>query len=1250
MDARCRIELLGRLRATQGDAVVTRFRARRTGALLAYLAYYLDRPHPREVLIDLLWPEVESRSGRSNLSRELTSLRRQLEPPGMPAGGVVVADRDSVQLNPAACVTDVKAFEAALQIAARARGGAERVARLTEAAELYRGELLPGYFEDWILPERQRLAELYLRALEQLTASLEQTGDHHGAIQWARKAVAADPLREEAHHVLIRLLQAAGRPASALRQYQELERLLAQELGAAPAPEIRNLFLEVGSSGPGIKDPSIPAASAVSLTHLIALSSTTHDAVRGAEHRFGPQSLIYPPTGTVTFLLAEIDDGEALEGCHHWLRSLLLAHGGYELQAASGMLQAAFARASDALAAAVAAQQAVESRRPGDAAPVAPSGLPPPVDAPDVAASSPSLPPAGGATLRMALYTAEVAPDKQAQHSPALQHATRLLLAAHPGQILLSEKSAVLLRGDLEPGVHLRDLGRYRLRDDAPPESLFQACFPDIPAREFLPPNALPAHEGSLPLQFTRFFGREEEIALLKELLRKGIGGEGWSAGSEPADPDAPHPASRSRLITLTGPGGSGKTRLALEVAGQLRTAFHGAIWFVPLQDVADARLIPDKLLDVLRLPRSPQLQPMEQAAAFLSRQPSLLLLDNFEHLVTDGVPLVQTLLEQVPTLTCLITSRQRLNMVGEKEFTVTPLPVPGGKSHRSGVEGNEATADLAQAPCSLIRIPSVALFVDRAQAVRPDFQITRMNGEAVARLCARLEGLPLALVLAAARVGVMTPEQMLARLEQRLDLLVTRQRGAVTRHRSLRAALDWSHQLLSPELQRFFARLSVFRGGWTLAAAESVCDEQRALEYLEQLRECSLVLAEETKGVPACTRSNAHGPAGPIWQNRCSESLTHPGAEMRFRLLETLREYSAEQLALEERVAVRRRHLQYYLALAEQVGADADDPEHVAWLDRLEKEHDNVRAALTWSLESDVETGLRLATVLSEFWMSRDHYRESREWLGRLLERGCRAAPALRAPAFVNMVEAIYWLGDYTSVATLGLEGLALAREAGDLGCISKSLLQIGIAAHWQGDSERAVPLLDESLIVARQSGNNSRIATTLLCRGIVAYAQRQSALATAIQEESLMLYRQAGNKRMIVYPLTWLSNLALNRGVIESAKALSEEAMILARETGYQRGIAVCLESLARLRKAEGQVRQAVRVMAAADRLRTVISTPVILTWQAEYQLDVAEARAQLGEETFAAAWAEGEALSWQQAAAEALEEVPAGATYSK
>ena len=318
------------------------------------------------------------------------------------------------------------------------------------------------------------------------------------------------------------------------------------------------------------------------------------------------------------------------------------------------------------------------------------------------------------------------------------------------------------------------------------------------------------------------------------------------------------------RLVTLTGLGGAGKTRLAIEVAERLVEPFAGAVWFAPLADITDPRLLADTILDSLRLVRSPQQEPLEQVIEALSRQPSLLILDNFEQMVEGGAALVQTLLSRVPTLTVLVTSRQLLGLAGEEEFVVPPLLTPNG---------GETAAQLSL-------YDSVQLFVDRAQAAMPHFQVTSGNAPAVAELCHRLEGLPLAIELAAARALVLTPAQMLKQLEQRFGFLVSRKRDATERHKTLEAAIEWSYRLLTPELQRFFARLSVFRGGWTAEAAEAVCEEPLALDYLAQLRECSLVLAEETRG-----------------------------GRMRFRMLESLREYAANNYLAEGRPLNRERH-----------------------------------------------------------------------------------------------------------------------------------------------------------------------------------------------------------------------------------------------------------------------------------------------------------------------------------------------------
>jgi DNA-binding SARP family transcriptional activator len=372
MDTPWRIELLGRLRATQGDRVVTRFRARKTGALLAYLAYYLERPHPREVLIELLWPEAEPHSGRSSLSRELTSLRRQLEPPGIPAGAVIIADRDSVQLNPAACATDVQAFETRLQLAARARGSAERITRLTEAVERYGGELLPGYFEEWILPERQRLAEMYLQAHLQLVKYQEQAGDLTSALQWAWRAVRAEPLCEELQCQLIRLLVATGQTEPALRQLREFERLLREDVSTEPGEEICALAASIaGARSQRVREVEDPPGPRPFESPAVDPPPAVVAPISVASN--APLLSFVPPSGTITFLLAELERplrladrvGEelavALEAWREVLHPSFRDHHGLEIASGGNTLLMAFSRASDALAAAVAGQRGLTS-------------------------------------------------------------------------------------------------------------------------------------------------------------------------------------------------------------------------------------------------------------------------------------------------------------------------------------------------------------------------------------------------------------------------------------------------------------------------------------------------------------------------------------------------------------------------------------------------------------------------------------------------------------------------------------------------------------------------------------------------------------------------------------------------------------------------------------------------------------------------------------------------------------------------
>jgi predicted ATPase/DNA-binding SARP family transcriptional activator/uncharacterized protein HemY len=1326
------IQLLGDLRAMHGERAITRFRRHTAGVLLAYLAFYRQRSHPREELIELLWPECDPAVGRDRLSTDLSSLRRQLEPPGIPTGAVLRADRSTIGLNAAAVTTDVGEFDAALASASRARNELEREQWLREAVERYQGELLPGYFEEWILPERQHLTERYHQTLGQMIQRREQAGDLSAAVEYARRAVSADPLREEAQHELIRLLAAAGQTEAAQRQYQQWERLLEQELGSTPAPETQALVAALRLAARG--------------SQLAAKEGDSSDALPGAREAEGagrqevgpvsaasrePRAASAPealPTGTVTFLLMDLAPQgveqlvrQGAAGPPRWqahLRRELDRRQGHVLQESDGWVLAVFQRSSDALAAAIAGQRLAAVDTGGS-----------PDDRP---ASSPPVPRAlggAGALPRNALHTGETETDAGRYQGLALDHTLRLLRAAHPGQIVLSEATAGLLRGEAEPGkpgVTLVDLGSYRLRDEvagvAVPERFFQACYPDMAVREFPPPRAEPMHQSNLPLQLTRFFGREAEVAHLRERLSEGA----------------------TRLVTLTGTGGSGKTRLALTVAEGLVEPLHGAVWFVPLVDVSDTRGMVDALVNALELPRNPSMEPLEQVVQTLSNQPSLLLLDNFEALTAVGAPLVRTLLERAPTLTCLVTSRQRMGLAGEREYVVHPLPIPAS---------GESLERLGQSA-------SAQLFVDRAQAVRPDFQVTPGNAAAVAELCRRLEGLPLALELAAARAPILTPAELLAQLSRPLEVLVSRQRDASPRHRSLRATLQWSYDLLSPELQQCFAGLSVFRGGWTLEAAAAVCegllmDDCRStigrgtavLDWLEQLRECSLIVAEEASG---CLQSAISDQRSAIPQ-------------MRFRMLETMREFAGEQLTPEEQAGLARRHARYCLALAE-----ATEPhvlgggEQPAWLDHLDREHDNLRAAMDWCREAPggSEAGLRLAGALARFWDVHGYWNEGRARLAALLA-GTQERTKVRAKALAGAGMLAFRLGDHAaarawheeslaiyqelgdrqgigscltdlgnvawsqsdtvSARAFHQESLAIARQLVDRRGIATTLHTLGSMARYEGDHLQARALLEESLAIWRDLGDGAGIADSLLSLGLLADAEQFPAAARSLCEESLAIYRELGDKRGIAHCLAILGALARTQGDYPAAQALLEESLSLRREMGDKQGvgyslrqlgylatargdsasarkrseealaiwreigskleaihqlgnlghlarqdqdypralsfykaslaerielgdhlvIAMSLEDLATVAARQGKHGRVARLLGAAEALCEPLGQALPVAVPAEYEHAVSSAHAALGEEGFAAAWAQGRVMSLHQATAYALEE---------
>jgi predicted ATPase/DNA-binding SARP family transcriptional activator/class 3 adenylate cyclase len=1189
METLWRLELLGGLRVIRGEQSIVRFRTQKTAALLAYLAYFRERAHPREVLTEVLWPEDDVEAARHKLRVAISSLRHQLEPPGIPAGAVIAADRFTVRLNPATTTTDVADFRGALESASAAPNRVAATERLADAVELYRGPLLPGFYEEWIMPEQQRLAEEFYQAARQLARYWGEAGDYARALDSARRAVNVDSLREEAHRELIQLLAAAGRTEEALRQYRELEQLLKCELGSVPSPATRlfadKLRLQAGSGG------SVGSVGSAGRTaHTPHTPHTPHTAP--TSHT--PRSL---PAGTVTILLADLrggggqqaQPGEAPGAAQEEARALLQGEferfGGAVEEAAPDSFLVGFSRPSRALACAVACQRRLSIADCGLRS--ADSGI---RGNPQSAIHNPQW------KVRIALHTGEVDQKAGEYHGGALHWAARVVAAAHPGQILCSEAAAAVVRRDLEPDMRLVDLGTFMLAEARPPERLFGVEWPGMDQGDFPPPSAQAVRSNRLPVQLTRFFGREAEIERLADLVSPGKSmrsmgtmGSMGSAGLTAHTSHTPHTShTAARLVTLTGPGGTGKTRLAVEVAERLVEPYRGAVWFVSLADLTEPRLIPGAMVDALNLPRSPSVDPLEQVVTALSRQPSLLVLDNFDVLVEEGSETVRVLLERVPDLSCLVASRQPLNLSGEREFPVLPLPVPGVSGSQLPV-ARAGEAELRSddwKPETLAECPSVQLFVDRAQAVRPDFQVTPFNASAIAELCERLEGIPLALELAAARAQVLTPTQMLAQLERRFDFLVSRRRDVAARHRTLRAAIDWSYHLLPTELQRFFRQLSVFRGGFSIEAAAVVTaddadirtGEGLALEALEELRARSLVIADER------------------------------GPEMRFRMLETLREYGAEELTPEEAKMARQRHAEYFLALAERAEPECRGPQQSSWFDLLEIEHDNLRAALEWSLSpnaewgvrssecpggsdrsdgpdksdasvrSAIEAGLQLAGSLVWFWLVRNHWKEARRWLDRALERGEESRTSGRARALC----AAGWLAwrerETERAIRFAEEGLALCTEIDDSWGAAFSLLVLGLAAHLQGNQQRAVALMEEASARSQAAGEPWLMAQSMHLFGVVLSQTGAVERAVALQEESVARLRQVGDRWNLACALRSLGHTyGGDLCDYARARALHLESLEVFQELNDQWGIASTLLSLGTLARFENDLPQA-------------------------------------------------------------------------
>jgi predicted ATPase/class 3 adenylate cyclase len=717
------------------------------------------------------------------------------------------------------------------------------------------------------------------------------------------------------------------------------------------------------------------------------------------------------PAGIVTFLFTDIAGAgllwenmpaemQAAAAQHQAiLRQAIEANGGQVVQAVGDAFQAAFRLTADGLRAAQAAQQALQAASWGST---------------------------GALKVRMGLHTGPAELDSSRnppyQAGPTLHRAGHIAAAGHGGQVLLSQEAADLVQYDLPAGYALLDLGQHRLGAVHRPERLFQLVAPGLP--DHFPPLATGVrYPHNLPAPLTSFIGREKEIAALEDLF-----------------------LSRSaRLVTLTGPGGTGKTRLALKTAETLLQLFPQGVWLVELAPVCDSLLATRAVAEALGVPEDTHLDLVQVLSGYLRNRKMLLILDNCEHVVVEAGALATRLLQACPQLHILATSRELLGVAGEMPFACPALSLPENALKWSGPEG---LAGLAETE-------SVSLFIERAQTVAPGLALTESNAPLVMEICQRLDGIPLAIELAAARTRLLSLEQITARLDQAFRLLTGGSRSALPHHQTLKALIDWSYELLSEEERALLVRLSVFAGGWTLDAAEAVCveppgpspqpgpalqvgqrfvapEEGQILELMGQLLDKSLIQIQQ----------------GPL------EEASRQG-ETRYRMLETVRQYAQEQIQegrqpVSGRIeALRERHLDYFLALALRAQHKLRTEEIRRWLDTLECELDNLRQALEWALAHSLEKGLSLAVAIHWFWFMRDHYAEAMEWLDKLLAADAaeqsaglprsQSRQAARGRALYTCnnlaVEAI--LGDRSQDRERGLESQAifqkLAAESSD-------------------------------------------------------------------------------------------------------------------------------------------------------------------------------------------------------------------------
>ncbi|HET9909752.1 MAG TPA: adenylate/guanylate cyclase domain-containing protein [Anaerolineales bacterium] len=952
-----------------------------------------------------------------------------------------------------------------------------------------------------------------------------------------------------------------------------------------------------------------------------------------------------PPSGTVTFLFTDIEGStqlaqqyprqmpSLLNRHHEILRSAIHSHNGYIFQNEGDSLAVAFHSPMDALNTAFDAQQQLQSE----------AWSPAPIK------------------VRMGIHTGAAqlndtsAPTIYTGYT-TLATTSRIMSAGHGGQILISGATRELVRDVLPIDSELQDLGEKRLKDLLRPERIYQLNISGFP-NTFPPLKTLDAHPNNLPTQLTSFIGRENEISEVKQEL-------------------AAH-----RLVTLTGSGGTGKTRLSLQVAADLLDKFDHGVWFVELAPLTDPDLIPQAILSTIGVQEQQGKTSLEVLKEYLDEKQTLILLDNCEHLISASAHIANVLLGVAPKLEILASSREALGVKGEVSYPVPSLSLP----------------DIKNLPIieQLSQYEAVRLFIDRALLVAPHFVVDKDNAPHIAQICNRLDGIPLAIELAAARIKMLSVEQISKRLDDRFRFLTGGARTALPRQQTLRALIDWSYDLLSENERLLLCRLSVFAGGWTMEAAEEVCVGQDdilpydILDLLTQLVNKSLVVVVEN-----------------------SQS-----GETRYRMLETIRQYTREKL-LEAggSESLRDQHLTHFVKLVEQAEPELYRSNQIFWLNRLEDEVDNLRLALEWAVASNVRAGLKIASIPWRFWGLRGNARELGDWLERLLktetamdalyaqalvsyafsrfnlgdipealrlaEQSLQLARAIsdkRMEAFslsflggfnvlqgkvgagsllleesltlyqslsdeIGQINALGWLttnsGDFERPSRITSEFLHLSREVGDLASIATSLIRMARFAMWRGDFVSPVPWLEEALALARRMDDRSNEEEALSTYGVLSYWLGDYQRAIVFYEEAIRLGEQTGNLYQNFWAQFHMTYAILGQGDLQRARERFMAGIANTYKANFLIALVYNMEGLASLLVQENQPTRSVQLFAWADTMRGQLGDQRPPVEQARVERDLALIHSILNDNDFTRLSVEGRTMTLEQAIALALE----------